>query len=120
MASDPSRSYGNHYYCVRGVKESWYVMVESWELTPSGALIGHGKYRHYDGATVDHEDPPFPAIFFAPGEWKQVWAASCLNGEWLSLEHLVANIPALKGVSRLNKMGLLKSLTPASPRPQGG
>jgi hypothetical protein len=78
-------NYGVRYWCVKTAKnEDVYFHADRVECTPNGDLIGWGGHS----ANSDRGDVDLQVVLsLAAGRWIMVYAASCIDGGAVAVEH---------------------------------
>jgi hypothetical protein len=76
--------YGGMYYFVRTATDKIYLMADRVEFTSSGGVIFWGRFHGEDRQETDATTTNFA---LAAGEWKQVYAASVIDGHPVAVEH---------------------------------
>lgn len=69
--------YGSHYYCVKTSDSEVYAHADAIITTENGDLF---LIRNRDG--LNHLN-----IAFASGKWMSIYAASCITGDAIAVEH---------------------------------
>ena len=77
-------NYGKYYWCAKVPKAissagEIYVMADTVNITTTGDIIFMGH-----GADKGHV---FPVLMLAAGKWNAVYAASCIDGAAVAVEH---------------------------------
>ncbi len=74
--------YGRYYWCVKSELSKdgdIFVMADEARVTPSGGVLFVSK--------SDGEDAEKIRLAIAAGQWSAVYAASCLDGSAVAVEH---------------------------------
>jgi hypothetical protein len=81
--------YGTGYWCIKvpasvSKNHEIYVFADEIKVTPSGDLLALGGYRKEHGATPAH---PLTVLALATGKWTAFYAASCIDGAAVAVQH---------------------------------
>jgi len=80
--SGPS-THGDKYWCIKSAISDdgdIYVMADRVEVGPQGELVCIGH-------SAKDANTQMPFLIIAPGKWIAVYAASCLDGSAVAVEH---------------------------------
>ncbi len=87
-----ARDYGSRYWCAKVPKElsksgEIYVFADEVHIDPSGAVlfVSYAQVRNSDGDLLTTKALPY--LVLPPGQWYAVFAASCLDGHAVAVEH---------------------------------
>ena len=77
-----SEKYGSKCWCIFPAKgDAIQISADRIEVNSAGALLAFGGYRNIDDDYATDESFKEMIVYaFAPGQWKEFYAASCFDG----------------------------------------
>ena len=90
MGNPTAAKYGRYYWCVKSkLSKSGeiYVMADRVEFTPSGGVIFWCDPSENDGDDKARSRTVLQTLALAAGQWMAVFAASCMDGHAVAVEH---------------------------------
>jgi hypothetical protein len=84
--------YGRYYWCIKTQLGEIFLHADRVEVTATGALICWG------GGRQDEQPPDNPTIMLAlqATQWDAVYAASCMDGTAVAVDHWLDRVDTTK------------------------